>query len=63
MDEAVGAASAELVCPYPPGVPALFPGEQVTAEVVALLRDTLAAGGTVTGASDASLATLLVARP
>ncbi|KAG2454562.1 hypothetical protein HYH02_000407 [Chlamydomonas schloesseri] len=54
--EAVGRASAELLCPYPPGVPVLFPGERITPAALALLQATLAAGGTVTGATDSSLA-------
>lgn len=53
--EAVGRASAELLCPYPPGVPVLFPGERITPAALAALQATLAAGGTVTGASDSSL--------
>ncbi|KAG2436379.1 hypothetical protein HXX76_006686 [Chlamydomonas incerta] len=53
--EAVGRASAELLCPYPPGVPVLFPGERITPAALAVLQATLAAGGTVTGASDSSL--------
>ncbi|GLC55524.1 hypothetical protein PLESTB_000996900 [Pleodorina starrii] len=57
---AVGRVSAELLCPYPPGVPVLFPGERVTAAALEVLRSTLAAGGAVTGARDGSLATLQV---
>ena len=30
-DEAVGLRSAELLCPYPPGIPLLVPGELITA--------------------------------
>ncbi|KXZ51235.1 hypothetical protein GPECTOR_13g722 [Gonium pectorale] len=59
-DEAVGCISAELLCPYPPGVPALFPGERITAAALRLLRGTLAAGGAITGARDGSLARLEV---
>ena len=58
--EAVGRVSAELLCPYPPGVPAAYPGEVLTPAVLQQLRDVLAAGGTVTGCSDASLQTLRV---
>lgn len=60
LSEAPGRASAELLCPYPPGVPVLFPGEVVTDAAMQLLRRTLAQGGCVTGASDATLDTLLV---
>ncbi|KAG2484609.1 hypothetical protein HYH03_016563 [Edaphochlamys debaryana] len=61
-DEAVGRVSAELLCPYPPGVPAVFPGERLSAGALALLRATLAAGGAVTGAQDGTLQTLEVVR-
>jgi hypothetical protein len=39
----------------------LFPGELVTVETVETLRRTVLGGGAVTGASDPSLQTLLVA--
>ncbi|CAM9213456.1 unnamed protein product [Phaeothamnion confervicola] len=60
--DAVGRASAETVCPYPPGIPALLPGEEVTAECLEDLRRLAAAGGSfvVTGCADPSLATLRV---
>jgi arginine/lysine/ornithine decarboxylase len=61
LQRSVGRACAELLCPYPPGVPLLFPGELITAQAVEALRATRAAGGAVVGASDSSLATVLVA--
>lgn len=60
LAEAAGRISAELLCPYPPGVPLLFPGEVVTTEVIWQLQDTIAQGGVVTGALDSSLKALLV---
>jgi arginine decarboxylase len=42
---AIGRISAELVAPYPPGVPVLVPGEVISEETLSLLR-TAAAGGT-----------------
>ena len=58
--QAIGRICAELLCPYPPGVPLLFPGEVVQAGAVAQLLAALEQGGYVTGASDASLETILV---
>ena len=52
--------SAELLCPYPPGIPAVVPGEVLTAATLDALSTALAAGGTVTGASDATHSSLLV---
>lgn len=61
-DAAIGRTCAELVAPYPPGVPVLAPGEQVTATAVAALRRALANGTRVAYAADPSLATLRVLR-
>jgi arginine decarboxylase len=57
---AVGRISAELVAPYPPGVPVLVPGEIVTAEALAALREARAAGTRIAYAADSTLATLQV---
>ena len=58
--DAVGRVSAELIAPYPPGVPVLAPGELITAEAVAALREVLADGGRIAYAADPSLATFQV---
>jgi arginine decarboxylase len=57
---AVGRISAELVAPYPPGVPVLVPGEIVTAEVLGALREAQATGTRIAYAADPTLATLQV---
>ena len=59
-DAAVGRISAELVAPYPPGVPVLAPGELITAEALAALREVAAHGGRIAYAEDPSLATFQV---
>jgi arginine decarboxylase len=50
--EAVGRISAESIAGYPPGVPALLPGERVTDEVIDYLRELTAAGARLHGAAD-----------
>jgi arginine decarboxylase len=60
--EAIHHVSAELVCPYPPGIPVLLPGERITREAVDYLLQVRAAGGKITGCSDASLQSLKVVR-
>jgi arginine/lysine/ornithine decarboxylase len=60
LNAAAGRVSAELLCPYPPGVPVVFPGEVFTPASIQVLRDTLSSGGVVTGGHDSSLATVLV---
>jgi lysine decarboxylase len=57
---AVGRISAELVAPYPPGVPVLVPGEIVTSEALAALREAQATGTRIAYAADPTLATLQV---
>src|SRR4051794_21714342 len=54
VDDAVGRISCESIAGYPPGIPALLPGEQVTAEAVAYLRELRDAGARLHGASDPS---------
>lgn len=52
--DAVGRVSAELVCPYPPGIPVVTPGEIITQEAVGCITAVLAEGGVVSGAADDS---------
>jgi arginine decarboxylase len=59
-DAAVGRVSAELVAPYPPGIPVLAPGEVITAAGLDALRGALADGSRIAYAADPSLATLQV---
>ena len=64
LPQSVGRVSAELLCPYPPGVPLLMPGEVVSQQVVELLQEVLRCGGVVTGGGDSTLQTLgVVAAP
>jgi arginine/lysine/ornithine decarboxylase len=58
--QATGRISAEMICPYPPGIPIIAPGELLTAEIVDYLQQVAAAGGMVEGAGDESLAHLRV---
>jgi arginine decarboxylase len=60
--QAVDRISAELVCPYPPGIPLLMPGEQITQAALNYLKAVVEAGGVVTGVADAALQTLKVVK-
>lgn len=62
IDDAVGEVCAELLSPYPPGVPLVCPGELLTSEVIHILRNVLQSGGKITGASDESLNTIRIIR-
>jgi arginine decarboxylase len=57
---AAGRVSAELIAPYPPGVPVLAPGELITAAAIDALREVAADGGRIAYAADPSLATFQV---
>lgn len=56
--EAVGRVVAEMVSPYPPGVPVLAPGERITQETVDYLTSGVTAGMLVPDAADPELKTL-----
>jgi arginine/lysine/ornithine decarboxylase len=60
LRQAIGAYSAELVCPYPPGIPVLLPGELVSEAAVDYLLQVQAAGGTISGCADPHLQTLQI---
>lgn len=57
---AVGRVSAELVTPYPPGIPVAAPGEVYNAAMIYYLEEVVAAGGFIEGAADQSLSELRV---
>lgn len=59
-DEAIGRISAEIVAPYPPGVPVLAPGERITAAALQALHDVKVDGALVRYAADSSLRTFQV---
>ena len=58
--KAVGRVSAEFVTPYPPGIPAIAPGEVITQPVVDYLTALSGIGAFFEGAADQSLSTLRV---
>jgi arginine decarboxylase len=62
VERAVGRVSCESIASYPPGIPALLPGERIPAETVAYLRELAAGGARLHGASDPTFATVNVLR-
>lgn len=62
LSRAVGRVSVELVAPYPPGIPVLAPGEQITDGVLDALGKARADGVRVAYAADRTLQTLRVVR-
>lgn len=54
--------SAELVCPYPPGIPVLIPGEVITPEAIDYLQKIKTLGGYISGCADPNLNQLKVVK-
>ena len=61
-DDAVGRISCESIASYPPGRPALLPGERISAETVTYLRELADSGARLHGASDPMFETINVLR-
>jgi arginine/lysine/ornithine decarboxylase len=63
-DEAVGRIAAEQITPYPPGIPAVVPGERINREVLDYLLSGLEAGMVLPDPADPKLEKIRVsARP
>jgi arginine decarboxylase len=60
LDKADGRISAEMVTPYPPGIPVVAPGERYTGAILTYLKEVTEVGGLVEGAADQSLERLRV---
>jgi arginine decarboxylase len=53
--QAAGRVSAEMICPYPPGIPIVAPGELLNDAIVDYLQQLAAEGVMVEGGADESL--------
>ncbi len=62
LAQAAGRIAAEEITFYPPGIPAIVPGERITKEAVGYLREMARMGMKVTGAQDVSLSTVCVVK-
>lgn len=60
VDDAIGRISCESIASYPPGVPALLPGEHITNQTIAYLRELAQSGARLHGASDPTFQTIHV---
>ncbi|MEU0374810.1 ornithine decarboxylase [Streptomyces sp. NPDC006283] len=59
-EQAVGRVGAEMLTPYPPGIPAALPGEKLNADVLRYLRSGVDAGMVVPDAADTEVKTVRV---
>ena len=53
--ESAGRICAEVITPYPPGIPVISPGEEITGEIIDYLRLEQRAGGRMQGPYDSEL--------
>ncbi len=58
--ESAGRICAEVITPYPPGIPVISPGEEITEEIISYLDLELRAGGRMQGPYDDQLRTVRV---
>lgn len=49
MSDAAGRISHSVICKYPPGIPLIAPGEEITSSHIREITDTIEMGGTITG--------------
>ncbi|MDX3241673.1 ornithine decarboxylase [Streptomyces sp. ME18-1-4] len=61
-ERAAGRIAAEMISPYPPGVPVIAPGEVITDEILDYLRSGVDHGVLIPDAADPSVRTLRVVR-
>ncbi|MDQ0797828.1 aminotransferase class I/II-fold pyridoxal phosphate-dependent enzyme [Streptomyces sp. B1I3] len=59
-EKAVGRIAAEMMTPYPPGIPAVLPGERLTEPLLRYLRSGVEAGMNVPDPADPTLGTVRV---
>ncbi|XP_062115311.1 uncharacterized protein LOC133829600 [Humulus lupulus] len=60
IENCLGEVCGELICPYPPGIPVLIPGETITQSALDYLFDVRSKGAIINGASDPQLSSILV---
>ena len=60
LDDATGRIAAEMLTPYPPGIPAVLPGERLNESVLRYLRSGLEAGMNLPDAASPGLDTVRV---
>ncbi|KAI3447304.1 hypothetical protein Pfo_003969 [Paulownia fortunei] len=60
IEDSLGKICGELICPYPPGIPVLIPGEVITERALKYLLHVKSKGATISGAADHLLSSLVV---
>jgi len=60
VHQAAGRVAGEFLCPYPPGVPLLVPGELISREIILHAQEIQGLGGRIQGMRDPSMRTVQV---
>lgn len=60
LEKTINRICAENICPYPPGIPVLMPGELITKPAIEYLQQILQKGGFISGCVDTTLSSLKV---
>lgn len=60
FQDSAGRVCTEIVCPYPPGIPILVPGERITQDLVDYIQLVYRHGGFINGPDDIRLHTIKV---
>ncbi|GKU77118.1 aminotransferase class I/II-fold pyridoxal phosphate-dependent enzyme [Paenibacillus sp. L3-i20] len=60
LRECEGLHSAQMIVPYPPGIPLLYPGEKLTTEIIDQIENLASAGAKFQGVEDITLTTIKV---
>lgn len=60
VEDSMGRIAAEMIIPYPPGIPLLYPGEAISKRTVDRLRRLHQSGAKCQGAADSQLNTIFV---
>ncbi|KAL2503291.1 Arginine decarboxylase [Forsythia ovata] len=60
IKDSLGKICGELICPYPPGIPVLIPGEIITERALNYLLHVKSKGAIISGAADHLLSSLLI---
>lgn len=60
LEQAIGRQAAEMIIPYPPGIPVLFPGEIISQEIVTYIQQLHQLGATIQGKGKVPISQILV---
>jgi len=55
LKESIGRVCADMITPYPPGIPVICPGEVITEDIIEYIKLEFTSGGHIQGLSDPTL--------